>query len=125
MRLKECAVADYAIFFKAVIIICTKPRHFSHLPITFMTLNTELLFTFSPLHRLQWEEAQQKTVILYPEGMVELNQSSAEILKLCDGTRTLLQIVEELETKFAASNLTNDVSAFLEVALKSGWITQR
>ena len=37
----------------------------------------------SPLHRLQWEEVQQKYVILYPEGMVELNQSSAEILKLC------------------------------------------
>ena len=49
-----------------------------------MTLNPEQLLTFSPLHRLQWEEVQQKTVILYPEGMVELNQSSAEILKLCD-----------------------------------------
>jgi pyrroloquinoline quinone biosynthesis protein D len=90
-----------------------------------MTLNTELLFTFSPLHRLQWEEAQQKTVILYPEGMVELNQSSAEILKLCDGTRKLADIVNELETKFETSNLTNDVSAFLAVALENGWITQR
>ena len=90
-----------------------------------MILNPELLFTFSPLHRLQWEEAQQKTVILYPEGMVELNQSSAEILKLCDGTRKLADIVIELESKFEASNLTNDVSVFLETALKNGWITQR
>ncbi len=54
-----------------------------------MTLNPELFLSFSPMHRLQWEEAQQKNVILYPEGMVELNQSSAEILKLCDGTRQL------------------------------------
>lgn len=90
-----------------------------------MTLNSELSFTFSPLHRLQWEEVQQKTVILYPEGMVELNQSSAEILKRCDGTRKLVDIVKELETKFETSNLTNDVSAFLEVALKNGWVTQR
>ena len=59
-----------------------------------MTLNPELLLSFSPLHRLQWEEAQQKYVILYPEGMVELNQSSAEILKLCDGSRQLAQLVQ-------------------------------
>ncbi len=90
-----------------------------------MTINPELLLCFSPLHRLQWEEAQQKTVILYPEGMVELNQSSAEILKLCDGTRQLMQLVDELETKFETTNLTNDVTHFLTIALKNGWITQR
>ncbi|MGB4497914.1 MAG: pyrroloquinoline quinone biosynthesis peptide chaperone PqqD [Methylococcaceae bacterium] len=90
-----------------------------------MTLNPDLLLFFSPMHRLQWEEAQQKNVILYPEGMVELNQSSAEILKLCDGTRQFAQLVQELETKFETSNLENDVAAFLDVALKNGWITQR
>jgi len=52
------------------------------------------------MHRLQWEEVQQKDVILYPEGMVELNQSSAEILKLCDGIRNLDQIVTDLEENF-------------------------
>jgi len=54
-----------------------------------MTLNTDLPIQFSRTHRMQWEEAQQKNIILYPEGMVELNDSSAEILKLCDGTRNL------------------------------------
>ncbi|MGZ8163102.1 MAG: pyrroloquinoline quinone biosynthesis peptide chaperone PqqD [Methylobacter sp.] len=89
-----------------------------------MTLNPDQPIKFSPLHRLQWEEAQQKDVILYPEGMVELNQSSAEILKLCDGTRNLDQIVSELELKFATTGLKNDITAFLEVALKNGWIQQ-
>ena len=89
-----------------------------------MTINPELPIQFSRTHRLQWEEAQQKDVILYPEGMVELNQSSAEILKLCDGTRNLVEIVSELEQKFSASGLTNDVTAFLEVALQNGWINQ-
>jgi pyrroloquinoline quinone biosynthesis protein D len=74
------------------------------------------------MYRLQWEEAQQKFVILYPEGMVELNQSSAEILKLCDGSRALPAIVAELEQKFATSGLTNDVTNFLNVALQNGWI---
>jgi pyrroloquinoline quinone biosynthesis protein D len=89
-----------------------------------MTLNPNQPIKFSPLHRLQWEEAQQKDVILYPEGMVELNQSSAEILKCCDGTRNLDQIVSELELKFATTGLKNDITAFLEVALKNGWIQQ-
>ena len=89
-----------------------------------MSINPEQLINFSPLHRLQWEEAQQKHVILYPEGMVELNQSSAEILKLCDGSRNLLQIINDLEQKFAQTGLKKDITAFLEIALKNGWIKQ-
>ena len=89
-----------------------------------MTLNTDLPIQLSRTHRLQWEEAQQKNIILYPEGMVELNDSSAEILKLCDGTRNLAQIVNELEQKFSTSGLTNDINAFLEIALQNGWINQ-
>ena len=89
-----------------------------------MTINPDLTINFSPMHRLQWEEAQQKDVILYPEGMVELNQSSAEILKLCDGSRMLDQLVADLEEKFATSGLKNDISSFLEDALKNGWIQQ-
>lgn len=89
-----------------------------------MTINPELTINFSSTHRLQWEEAQQKDVILYPEGMVELNQSSAEILKLCDGSRTLDQLVTDLEAKFETSGLKNDISSFLEVALQNGWIQQ-
>ena len=30
--------------------------------------------------RLQWEPAQESHVLLYPEGMVKLNQSAGEIL---------------------------------------------
>jgi len=89
-----------------------------------MKLNPEQPICFSTTHRLQWEEAQQKDVILYPEGMVELNQSSAEILKLCDGTRKLEQIVSELEQKFATTGLKDDITGFLEVALQNGWIRQ-
>jgi len=89
-----------------------------------MAINSEQPIKFSPLHRLQWEEAQEKYIILYPEGMVELNQSSAEILKCCDGSKNLAQIVADLEEKFAVTGLTNDITAFLEVALQNGWIQQ-
>ncbi|MDQ7091448.1 MAG: pyrroloquinoline quinone biosynthesis peptide chaperone PqqD [Methylococcales bacterium] len=89
-----------------------------------MSLNPDLTIKFSPMHRLQWEEAQQKDVILYPEGMVELNQPSAEILKLCDGSRLVAQIIEALEQKFQTTGLEKEITYFLEDALKNGWIQQ-
>ncbi len=89
-----------------------------------MSIDINLPIKFSALHRLQWEEAQNKHVILYPEGMVELNQSSAEILMLCDGRRNQSDIVSELEQKFAQSGLENDINQFLNIALEYGWIEQ-
>ncbi|CAL1240972.1 pyrroloquinoline quinone biosynthesis peptide chaperone PqqD [Candidatus Methylocalor cossyra] len=87
-----------------------------------MALSAEHRYVFSPLHRLQWEEAQQKYVILYPEGLVELNLPAAEILKLCDGTRNLDGIVQELERKFETHGIRDDVAGLLEAALENGWI---
>ncbi len=87
-----------------------------------MALDPKSPLSFSPLHRLQWEEAQQRYVILYPEGMVELNPTAAEILKLCDGTHTLEDIVAELEEKFETTGLRKDIFELLEAALANGWI---
>jgi len=53
-----------------------------------------------PLFRLQWEVAQDAWVLLYPEGMVQLNQSAAEILRRCDGRRQIDDIVAELQALF-------------------------
>lgn len=89
-----------------------------------MPINPDSQLSFSPLHRLQWEEAQQKHVILYPEGMVELSSSATEILKLCDGAHTLELIVSDLENKFDTTGLRKDVLDFLDTALINGWITQ-
>ena len=70
------------------------------------------------LFRFQWEPAQQAHVLLYPEGMVKLNQSAGEILKRCDGSRDLPAIVADLEASFNATGLTPDVEAFLAMAEK-------
>ncbi|WP_153160862.1 pyrroloquinoline quinone biosynthesis peptide chaperone PqqD [Zoogloea sp. 1C4] len=74
------------------------------------------------LYRFQWEPAQQAHVLLYPEGMVKLNQSAGEILKRCDGARSVAEIVADLETTFNASGLTADVEAFLTMAEAQNWI---
>jgi pyrroloquinoline quinone biosynthesis protein D len=75
--------------------------------------------------RLQWESAQQAHVLLYPEGMVKLNGSAGEILKRCDGARTIGEIVSDLETTFATTGLTNDVTAFMNMALEKRWLEIR
>jgi len=73
--------------------------------------------------RLQWEEAQQSWVLLYPEGMVKLNGSAGEIMKRVDGTKSLDGIVEALQSAFPdAPDLRADVVDFLEVAHGNGWI---
>ena len=72
--------------------------------------------------RLQYEEAQSRWVLLYPEGMVQLNDSAAEILKRCDGERSLAAIVEELETAFNAQDLKSQVVSLLEEGQRRGWI---
>ena len=72
--------------------------------------------------RLQWEPAQECHVLLYPEGMVKLNQSAGEILKRCDGVRSLDEIVRDLEAAFNAQELSKDVQAFVEIAAKQRWL---
>ena len=72
--------------------------------------------------RLQWEEAQNTWVLLYPEGMVKLNQSAGEILKRCDGQRDVAAIVADLEATFNATGLGPDVEAFLTMAEAQNWI---
>jgi len=50
--------------------------------------------------RFQFEPAQQCHVLLYPEGMIKLNDSASEILKRVDGARTVGGIVADLQASF-------------------------
>ena len=85
-------------------------------------LTLEIIPTIAPSHRFQWEEVQNCHVILYPEGMVKLGNSSAEILKLCDGENDVSKIIETLQQQYPDAELDNDVMKFLEVAHENGWI---
>ena len=72
--------------------------------------------------RLQFEPAQDRWVLLYPEGMVQLNPSAAEILKRCDGERSVDAIVGELEATFNAQGIAPEVRNLLEEGQRRGWI---
>lgn len=75
--------------------------------------------------RLQWEPAQEGHVLLYPEGMVKLNQSAAAILTRCDGARTVAEIVADLERTYAVAGLSPDVCAFVAFAVERAWLELR
>jgi pyrroloquinoline quinone biosynthesis protein D len=51
--------------------------------------------------RLQSDSATGKSVLLFPEGIVELNETAHEILVRCDG-RTVSEIVQVLAEEYDA-----------------------
>jgi pyrroloquinoline quinone biosynthesis protein D len=75
-----------------------------------------------PIFRLQFEPAQEAYVLLYPEGMVKLNQSASEILLRCDGTRDADALIADLEETFRTPDLGGEVRAFLGEADRRGWL---
>ena len=54
--------------------------------------------------RLQSDSTTGKNVLLYPEGIVELNETAHEILSRCDG-RTLGEIVQALAEEYDADRV--------------------
>ena len=75
--------------------------------------------------RLQWEPAQEAHVLLYPEGMVKLNNSAAAIMTRCDGVRTVADIVADIERTYEVTGLAGDVGAFVVMAQGNGWLELR
>ncbi len=73
--------------------------------------------------RLQFEQAQDSWVLLYPEGMIKLNSSAAEILQRCDGETAMEQIVENIEKAFAETGLQEDILSFFKIASDNNWVT--
>jgi pyrroloquinoline quinone biosynthesis protein D len=87
-----------------------------------MTVTTASVPKIGRHFRIQWEEAQKAYVLLYPEGMVKLNQSAGEILKRCSGEASVADITADLERTFNAQGLQQDVINFVELALQQKWV---
>lgn len=71
---------------------------------------------------LKHDSVREAELLLLPERVVRLNASGAAILRLCDGSRTVQQVVSQLEHDFEATGLANDVMAFLQDACGQGWV---
>ena len=67
--------------------------------------------------RLQRDKVTDLPILLYPEGVLKLNQSSEAILGLCDGSRTVSEIAGLLAETYQAPRskpIEADVSKLLE-----------
>jgi coenzyme PQQ biosynthesis protein PqqD len=64
------------------------------------------------LARLDFDPVRNRRILLYPEGAMVLNDTGAEVLALCDGTRTVADIGAELGAKYHA-DVTGDVATYL------------
>ena len=74
-------------------------------------------------YRFQYEPAQKGHVLLYPEGMIKLNESAALIGGLIDGQRDVAAIIGELNSQFpGVPELGDDIEQFMEVARAEHWI---
>jgi pyrroloquinoline quinone biosynthesis protein D len=74
-------------------------------------------------YRYQYEPAQKGHVLLYPEGMIKLNDSAALIGGLIDGERSVAAIIGELEQQFpGVPELGEDIEQFMAVARAEHWI---
>ncbi len=89
-------------------------------------IQTDDCFEVDPMYLLRWEETQDSHVLLYPEGVVRLNETAGEILKRCTGGKSVGQIVEELKQIYAdpepSTALEEGLLEFLETSQVKGWI---
>ncbi len=74
--------------------------------------------------RLQFDARRQMWLLLAPERVIETDGPTPEILKRCDGTRTLGAIIDELAGMFAADRpvIAADVIALVDELVSKGLV---
>ena len=88
-----------------------------------MSFDRSKIPTWRPGYRFQYEPAQKGHVLLYPEGMIKLNESAALIGGLIDGERDVAAIIAALDAQFpGVPELGDDIEQFMEVARAQHWI---
>jgi pyrroloquinoline quinone biosynthesis protein D len=78
-----------------------------------------------PRHaQLRFDETRQTWVLLVPERVLAPDEIAVEILKLCDGTRRVDNIVDTLAARYTAERATiaADVVALLQDLADKGFI---
>jgi pyrroloquinoline quinone biosynthesis protein D len=71
--------------------------------------------------RLTFSETRQRHVLLLPETVVVLRGSGADIVRLCDGRRTVAEIVAELGTRYRTVP-GDEVRRFLTRMIARRWM---
>ena len=70
--------------------------------------------------RLLYDDVRGEHVLLVPEGLVRLNPTAAEVLDLCDGERSLDEIVSALSARYDGFDLRDDVRGLVDAMTQRG-----
>ena len=72
--------------------------------------------------RLRYDEVREEHLLLIPEGAVRLNSTAAEVLELCDGERSLDDIVGALDARYEGSDVRDDVLELVDAMAQRGLV---
>jgi pyrroloquinoline quinone biosynthesis protein D len=89
------------------------------------TLAPRAAIRLAPGVRLNGAKKNDAVVVLTsPEGKVQLNQTAAAILRLCDGSRKREDVVTEVVRRSRKQTRAVEIIEFLDVARARGWINE-
>lgn len=72
-----------------------------------------------PHARYRWDRLRRQHQVVFPEGILVLNETGAAIVRLCDG-RPLAELLAALGEQFPDGKHDADVVAFLERLARKG-----
>jgi pyrroloquinoline quinone biosynthesis protein D len=72
--------------------------------------------------RLQYDDVREEHVVLVPEGVVRLNATAVQVLELCDGERSLDEIVDTLAARYEGADVGNDVRGLVDAMTQKGLV---
>ncbi|MFE6872438.1 pyrroloquinoline quinone biosynthesis peptide chaperone PqqD [Kitasatospora sp. NPDC057692] len=74
----------------------------------------------SPAAVLRHDPRRGAHLLILPERVIVLHGHATAVVALCDGTRTVETIVEELTDRFPRAPIAHDVPAFLDGLRREG-----
>jgi pyrroloquinoline quinone biosynthesis protein D len=70
--------------------------------------------------RLRYDEVREEHLLLVPEGAVMLNATAAAVLELCDGQRSVDDIVCVLSSRYGGADVGDDVRGLVDAMAERG-----
>ncbi|HCI31060.1 pyrroloquinoline quinone biosynthesis peptide chaperone PqqD [Psychrobacter pacificensis] len=93
------------------------------IPASLPKLDQSLVPTWRHGYRFQFEPAQDAYVLLYPEGMIKLNDSASIIGQHIDGTASVADIIQKVQAMFGdVPEIEQDIIEYMLVAQREHWI---
>lgn len=76
--------------------------------------------------KLKFDETRKVWVILAPERVLAPDEIAVEVLRLCDGVRSVGVMIDELAAKYAANRteISGDVVAMLQDLADKGLLSE-